>query len=67
METYLLFFGKSQDFTFKAYTEAGLVEDFNQVIKNFSLLESDWLNVDQKKMSPCWLDIILAIRANNTA
>lgn len=52
METYLLFFGKSQDFTFKAYTEAGLVEDFNQVIKNFSLLESDWLNVDEKDNEP---------------
>jgi hypothetical protein len=52
METYLLFFGKSQDFTFEAYTEAGLVEDFNQVIKNFSLLESDWLNVDEKENEP---------------
>lgn len=52
METYLIFFGKSQDFTFEAYTEAGLVEDFNQVIKNFSLLESDWLNVDQKENEP---------------
>jgi hypothetical protein len=46
MKTYLFFFGKSQDFTFEVFDEFGKVKDFNKVIKDFDLLESEYFNID---------------------
>ena len=42
MKTYLFFFGKSQDFTFEVFDEFGKVNDFNKIIKDFDLLESEY-------------------------
>ncbi len=47
MSRYLIFFGKSQSFTFNAYDENAFVQDFDSVIKDFELLESQWLSVDR--------------------
>ncbi|MFM7156956.1 MAG: hypothetical protein ACKO0Y_03995, partial [Bacteroidota bacterium] len=46
MNTYIIFFGKSQDFTFHAFDNAGLIADFNLVIRNFDQLESNIFSVD---------------------
>jgi hypothetical protein len=46
MKTYLLFFGKSQDFTTHAFDNNDYIEDFNTVIKDFDLLESKIFTVD---------------------
>jgi hypothetical protein len=46
MQKYLIFFGKSQAFTFYAFNEQGLIPNFNEVIKDFSLLESTFFTVD---------------------
>jgi len=46
MKTYLFFFGKSQDFTFEVFDEFGKVNDFNKIIKDFDLLESEYFNID---------------------
>ena len=46
MRKYLIFFGKSQDFIYFAFDEHGLIQDFNEVIKDFSLLESTYFTVD---------------------
>ena len=46
MNTYILFFGKSQDFTFYAFDNAGLIADFNAIIRNFDQLESNIFSVD---------------------
>lgn len=46
MKTYLFFFGKSQDFTFEVFDEFGKVNDFNKIIKDFDLLESEHFNID---------------------
>ena len=46
MKTYLLFFGKSQDFTTCAFDSNNNIEDFNTVIKDFDLLESKIFTVD---------------------
>ena len=46
MRTYLLFFGKSQDFTTHAFDNSDYIEDFNSVIKDFDLLESKIFTVD---------------------
>jgi hypothetical protein len=46
MHTYIIFFGKSQDFTFNAFDRNGYIKDFNQVIKDFDLLESGYFTVD---------------------
>ena len=46
MKTYLIFFGKSQDFNFCAFDENGYVDDFNVIIKDFDLLESDVFTID---------------------
>ncbi len=43
---YLVFFGKSQDFTSLYYDRNGWVADFNSVIRDFSLLESKVFTVD---------------------
>lgn len=47
MNTYFLFFGKSQDFTFYAFDKNGLVPDFNVIIKHFDQLESLVFSVDE--------------------
>jgi len=46
MSVYISFFGKSQDFTAKYYDKNGSINDFNQIIKDFHLLESKILTVD---------------------
>jgi hypothetical protein len=46
MKTYLLFFGKSQDFTTFAFDNHDSIDDFNSVIKDFNLLESKLFTVD---------------------
>jgi hypothetical protein len=46
MGTYLVFFGKSQDFTSLYYDRNGQVADFNSIIRDFSLLESKVFTVD---------------------
>jgi hypothetical protein len=46
MKTYLLFFGKSQDFTTYAFDNKNYIKDFNTVIKDFDLLESKIFTVD---------------------
>lgn len=46
MKTYLIFFGKSQDFTFHAFDRNGLISDFNTIIKDFDLLESVYFSTD---------------------
>ncbi len=46
MGMYLVFFGKSQDFTSLYYDRNGWVADFNSVIRDFSLLESKVFTVD---------------------
>ena len=45
---YLILFGKSQSFSFYAFTENGLVADFNEIIPDFDLLESQLLNIDSE-------------------
>lgn len=46
METYLIFFGKSQDFNAVYFNTEKKVEDFDKVIKDFDLLESNIFTVD---------------------
>jgi hypothetical protein len=47
MNTYLIFFGKSQDFTFYVFDENGIVMDFStNIIKDFDLLESRMFTID---------------------
>jgi hypothetical protein len=46
MKTYLLFFGKSQDFNAHAFDNSDYIDDFNTVIKDFDLLESKIFTVD---------------------
>jgi hypothetical protein len=46
MANYLFFFGKSQDFTAYAFDQNDFVADFNSIIKNFDLLESEYFNID---------------------
>lgn len=45
---YLIFFGKAQAFIFYAYDENGLISNFNKIIPDFDLLESQLLNVDRE-------------------
>ena len=49
MSTYLIFFGKSQDFTTCYYDRDNPIHDFNSVIKDFDLLESKIFTVDDLK------------------
>lgn len=49
MSTYLIFFGKSQDFTTCYYDRDNPILDFNAVIKDFDLLESKIFTVDDIK------------------
>lgn len=44
--TYLIFFGKSQDFSFHAFDSKSYINDFNVVIKDFDELESKVFTVD---------------------
>jgi hypothetical protein len=46
MGTYLVFFGKSQDFTSLYYDRNGWIADFNSLIRDFSLLESRVFTID---------------------
>ena len=46
MSTYLIFFGKSQDFNFYAFDSKGYIHDFSSVIKDFDKLESNYFTVD---------------------
>lgn len=46
MGMYLVFFGKSQDFTSIYYDRNGWVADFNSIIRDFSLLESRVFTID---------------------
>jgi len=46
---YIVFFGKSQDFTSCYYDRNGQVADFNSIIRDFSLLESKVFTVDDIK------------------
>ena len=43
---YIVFFGKSQDFTSIYYDRNGWIADFNAVIRDFSLLESRVFTID---------------------
>jgi hypothetical protein len=43
---YLIFFGKSQDFTSCYYDKSNKIEDFNAILKDFDLLESKIFTVD---------------------
>jgi hypothetical protein len=45
--TYLLFFGKSQSFSFTAFDNLSAVADFNETILDFDLLESQLFSVDR--------------------
>jgi hypothetical protein len=47
MKTYLIFFGKSQDFIFYAFDESNRINNFDTVIKDFDKLESEVLTVDE--------------------
>jgi hypothetical protein len=49
MSMYLIFFGKSQDFTIRYYDRNQPIRDFNSVIKDFDLLESKVFTVDDIK------------------
>jgi len=49
MKTYLIFFGKSQAFTFHAFDSQDYISEFSNVIKDFELLESDVFNIDDIK------------------
>lgn len=49
MSTYIIFFGKSQDFTICYYDRDNPIHDFNHVIKDFDLLESKIFTVDDIK------------------
>ncbi len=49
MSTYIIFFGKSQDFTTCYYDRDNPIHDFNPVIKDFDLLESKNFTVDDIK------------------
>ena len=49
MSAYIVFFGKSQDFTAFYYDRDGQIHDFNTVIKDFELLESKVFTVDDQK------------------
>lgn len=46
MKTYIVFFGKSQDFTAYYFDRNGYVSDFDNIINNFDKLESKIFTVD---------------------
>lgn len=47
MNTKIVFFGKSQDFTSHFYDRNGHINDFNSIIRDFSLLESRIFTIDR--------------------
>jgi hypothetical protein len=49
MSMYIVFFGKSQDFTSCFYDRTNPIRDFNVVLKDFDLLESKTFTVDDIK------------------
>ena len=46
MSTYIIFFGKSQDFNFVGYDEHERIDNFNKIISDFDLLESVYFSID---------------------
>ncbi|MCL1938774.1 MAG: hypothetical protein FWF52_10305 [Candidatus Azobacteroides sp.] len=50
--TYLIFFGKSQSFTVRAFDRYSFFENLDQVIPDFSLLESKIFTVDRVDNKP---------------
>lgn len=46
MKTYLIFFGKSQDFTFYAFDREKSIASFDSIIKDFDELESKYFTTD---------------------
>ncbi len=46
MRKFLIFFGKSQRFNFYAFDEQGLMQNFDDLIKDFPFLESKYFTVD---------------------
>jgi len=46
MSTYILFFGKSQDFNFVGYDEHERIDNFNKIISDFDLFESVYFSID---------------------
>lgn len=46
MENYLIFFGKSQDFTFEVFNKNGSINKSSSVFNNFHLLESQIFTID---------------------
>lgn len=44
--TYLIFFGKSQNFSFHVFDSNGYIDNFNNIIKDFDELESKVFTVD---------------------
>ena len=50
--TYLLFFGKSQSFSFTAFDNLSAVGNFNETILDFDLLESQLFSVDRIDNKP---------------
>ena len=49
MSIYLVFFGKSQDFTTSYYNNTEPIQNFNTIIKDFDILESKTFTVDDIK------------------
>ena len=52
LKTYLIFFGKSQSFSFTAFDKLAAVENFNETILDFDLLESQLITVDKIDNKP---------------
>ena len=50
--TYLIFFGKSQSFTVRAFDRQSFFENFDPVIPDFSVLESKFFTVDKTDNKP---------------
>lgn len=51
---YLLFFGKSQSFTWEAFDAQGLATEFNSQFPGFEALESKIMTIDRRDNPPVW-------------
>lgn len=51
---YLLFFGKSQSFTWEAFDQSGHCPNFNQLFPGFEFLESKVMTIDRRENLPVW-------------
>ena len=49
---YLIFFGKSQSFTFRVFDRQSFFENFDNIIPGFSLLESEYFTTDKIENRP---------------